>query len=197
MHAERCWEAVLQSLGCCCILCLDTLPGWLVGSGCASSEGSSALDHSVFIMKAKHNLVCVCVYMCVCVCVCVSVRAYVLQPSHPSPFFFSLTPLWPASNYCLPMCSSSLPLQPFLSLLFHLTFLHFPWPRSSLFFHSPSLPLSPLVSLPFSFLSVVRRLCRNVSSSSPLINSLLSQSLLPFSFFFVALITLLFLSYFL
>lgn len=164
-----------------------------MGSGCASSEGSSALDHSVFIMKAKHNLVRVCVYMCVCVCACLCFAAF-----PPLTLFFLLLPYdQPQIAVCQcahpPSPSNPSSVYSFISL-----FCISPdRARAFSFIHPLSLSLSPLVSLPFSFLSVVRRLCRNVSSSSPLINSLLSQSLLSFSFFFVALIPLLFLSSFL
>ncbi len=143
------WEPVLQSLGCCCILCVDTLPGRLVGRGCALSEGSSALDHPVCIMKAKQ--------LCACVCV----RAYFCSTPHTH----THTPLWPALNYCLPIFSSSL--QPFLSLLFHLTYCISPDRAPAFSFIHPfslSLSLFPLF-LFLSFLSVVPWLCRNVSSA--------------------------------
>lgn len=41
------------------------MPGyisWLTGGGgCALSEGSSASDHTAFITKVKHCLLCMCV----------------------------------------------------------------------------------------------------------------------------------------
>lgn len=74
---------------------------------------------------------------------------------HLSPF-----PLWPALNYCLPLFSPPYSLKPLLKLVFHLTVMHFPWPRLILYFHSGLPPSSHSL---FSFLSVVPLLCRNVS----------------------------------
>lgn len=114
-----------------------------------------------------------------CECVCVHAYFCSIPPPHtPLPFSYSpMTSLKLLSANILILPS----LQPFLSLLFHLTFCVSPdhAPVFS-FIHPLSLSLPPF--FPFSPLCGSLALQEFLPSSSPLINSLLSQSLL-FLFF--------------
>lgn len=133
------------SVGCYCILFLDTLPGGEEAVLCLRTAlpWITRFFSLFFSMKAKHRHLCVCAHTC----------------------FLRASPAT-----CLKLLSANIPILPSLH--------HFPsFPLSS---HSVHFPLTAL-----SCLFVVPWLLRErLHSSIPLINSLLSQSLLVFLFFF-------------